>query len=290
MKKYIVPAFFLLPALLVFTTFIIFPVIGSFYYSFTNWDGLSATPQFIGIKNFENLLHDETVWKSLGVTFQIAIILMLGQNVLGLALALGLQGSSWVQKVLRVWYMIPLMLSYVAISYIWNYMYDPRNGIINFLLRSVGLSNLTQDWLGNTDLAVYSVIFSIIWQSFALCMLIYVAGLQAIPKDLYEAANIDGAGKGRMFVNITFPLVAPAFTINMVVTMIFGLKIFDQIFIMTNGGPGGVTENLAMLLYRQAFTFRQMGYGSAIAIVMFLIILVVSLLQVIILRKREVEH
>jgi len=285
-----VNSLFLLPALLVFTVFLIYPVANSFYYSFTDWNGIALAPKYIGLENYRELLGDSDVWNSLKNTFIIALLFTLGVNVIALALALCLQGSHWIQKGLRVWFLIPLMISPLAIGYVWSFFYSPIGGILNMLLESVGLSFMTQDWLGNPKLAIYSVIFSSIWQSMALSMIIYVAGLQAIPRDLYEAADIDGAGMLRRFTTVTFPLVAPAFTINMVVTMIFGLKKFDIIFIMTGGGPGGATENLAIHLYNQAFTYNRMGYGSAIAILMFLIIFVLSLFQVKILRNREVEY
>jgi raffinose/stachyose/melibiose transport system permease protein len=290
MKRLWIYGIFLLPALLVFTLFLMYPVVSSFYYSLTDWNGVALTPTFIGFDNFRELWADQDVWDSLSNTFHIAILLMLATNVLGLILAYCLQGIHLVYRWLRVWFMIPLLISPLAISYVWNYIYSPVDGILNTLLKSAGLNFLVHDWLGDSHLAIYSVIFSSVWQSVALSMIIYVAGLQSIPRDLYEAAEIDGAGSFRRFVSITFPLIAPAFTVNMVVTMIFGLKFFDMIFIMTGGGPGGATQNLAILLYRQAFTFNRMGYGSAIAIIMFLIILLISFLQVIMLRKREVEY
>jgi len=287
-KRLWINGLFMLPALLIFTVFLIYPVISSFFYSFTNWNGVNLVPSYIGLDNYRELIVDEDVWNSLYITFYIAIMLTLGSNVLGLILALCLQGSNWIQKGLRVWFLIPLLISPLAIGYIWNYIYSPIDGILNMFIEWLGMPG--QDWLGNKNLAINSVIFSIIWQNLALSMIIYVAGLQSIPKDLYEASDIDGAGLLRRFWRMTFPLIAPAFTFNMVVTMIFGLKNFDIIFIMTGGGPAGATENLALLLYRQAFTFNRMGYGSAIAVLMFAIVLIISTLQVVILRKREVEY
>jgi len=279
---------FMLPALAVFTVFLVYPVASSFYYSVTSWNGIDLEPTFIGLDNYRELMKDKAVWDSLYNTFYIAVLFTLGSNILGLILALCLQGMSWIQQSLRVWFLIPTLISPLAIGYIWNYIYSPIDGILNQFIEALGLTG--QDWLGNPKLAINSVIFTAVWQNVALGMIIYVAGLQSIPRDLYEAADIDGAGSWTRFSRVTFPLIAPAFTFNMVVTMIVGLKIFDLIFIMTGGGPGGATENLAMLLYRQAFTFNRMGYGSAIAILMFVIILAVSIIQVTILRKREVDY
>ena len=288
MKRLWDNSLFMLPALAVFTVFLVYPVASSFYYSVTSWNGIDLEPTFIGLDNYRELMKDKAVWDSLYNTFYIAVLFTLGSNILGLILALCLQGMSWIQQSLRVWFLIPTLISPLAIGYIWNYIYSPIDGILNQFIEALGLTG--QDWLGNPKLAINSVIFTAVWQNVALGMIIYVAGLQSIPRDLYEAADIDGAGSWTRFSRVTFPLIAPAFTFNMVVTMIVGLKIFDLIFIMTGGGPGGATENLAMLLYRQAFTFNRMGYGSAIAILMFVIILAVSIIQVTILRKREVDY
>ncbi len=290
MKRTGIDGVFLLPAFLVFTIFLAYPVLSSFYYSMTDWNGLSPTIDFIGLDNFRKLLHDKDVWKGLQNTLLIALFVTVLQNVIGLLLALGLQKTGFVQRLLRAWYLLPALLSPLAIGYIWSYMYNPQFGVINTILEFVGLSDWTQDWLGDRRLAIYSVIGANLWQWVAFSMIIYVAGLQSIPRDMYEAADIDGAGAFSRFKNITFPLVAPAFTVNIVVTMIVGLKLFDLIFIMTNGGPGGSTENLAVMLYRQAFALNRMGYANAIALLMFAMILVFSLVQIALLRRREVEY
>ncbi|GGA17088.1 sugar ABC transporter permease [Paenibacillus marchantiophytorum] len=290
MKRIGIEGTFLLPAFIVFTLFLVYPVLSSFYYSLTDWNGLSSTAEFVGLDNFYKMFHDQDVWSSLYNTFIIAVLVTVLQNGIGLLLALGLQGTGWIYRILRVWYLLPALLSPLAIGYIWSYMYNPLSGVINTMLEFIGLSGWTQDWLGNSKLAIYSVIFANIWQWVAFSMIIYVAGLQSIPRDMYEASNIDGAGALSRFKNITFPLIAPAFTVNMVVTMIVGLKLFDIIFIMTNGGPGGSTENLALMLYRQAFALNRMGYANAIAILMFVMILIFSLIQVTLLRKREVQY
>lgn len=290
MRKYWVDGTFILPAFTVFTVFLVFPVLSSFYYSLTDWNGLNPNTHFVGLSNYKKMLSDSDIWNAIINTFLIALLITIGKNVLGLTLALGVQGTGKVHRVFRVWFLIPVMLSSLAIGYIWAYMYSPSDGVINTLLGMAHLNGVAQDWLGNSHLAIYSVIFVSIWHFVAFTMIIYVAGLQSIPSDIYEAAYIDGAGKWSMFKNITFPLIAPSFTVNVVVNMIVGIKIFDTIFVMTNGGPGTSTENLSILLYRQAFSFDRMGYASAIAVVMFVIILSFSFLQITVLRKREVEY
>ena len=206
------------------------------------------------------------------------------QNVISLVLAMLVDGTNWIFRFLRVLYLIPALLSALAIGYIWSYLYNPVFGIINTVLTDMGLSNWTQDWLGDPKWSMLSVVFTNIWQWTGLSLVIYLAGLQAIPADMYEAADIDGASKWKRFVHITFPLIAPSFTINILISIIGSFKVFDIIYVMTKGGPGTTTESLAILLYKKAFNFNEMGYGTAIAVVMFLIILVISIIQLTILR------
>lgn len=289
MRKLWVQVLFILPALLIFSLFIVIPMISSIYYSLTNWNGLDPEITFIGLDNYRKLMDDSEVWIALKNTVVFAVLVTLAQNVLSLVLALLVDGSRWYYRYLRVVYLIPALLSALAIGYIWSYLYNPVFGIINTVLENVGLGALAQDWLGDPKWSMVSVVFTNVWQWAGITMIIYMAGLQAISADLYEAANIDGASKWQTFTRITFPLIAPAFTINIMISIIGSFKVFDIIYVMTKGGPGTTTESLAILLYKKAFNFNEMGYGTAIAVVMFLIILVISIFQLSILRKREVE-
>jgi len=160
-------------------------------------------------------------------------------------------------------------------------------GALNILLKKLGLNFLVQDWLGNSKLALFSVIFVVVWQYAGYSMVIYIAGLQNIPLEMYEASSIDGVNAWQRFRYITFPLLAPAVTINILLTMISTLKTFDHIFVMTKGGPGYATEVISTLLYRESFTNNNMGYGSAISVVLFALITSVSLITLKYLRRRE---
>ncbi|GAC1464701.1 MAG: hypothetical protein NVS2B12_05220 [Ktedonobacteraceae bacterium] len=171
----------------------------------------------------------------------------------------------------------------------WSYLYNPLFGFINIALEKVGLGAWAQDWLGNTHLALPSIIATNTWQWVGYSMIIFLAGLQAVPAELYEAANIDGARSWQRFRHVTFPLIAPAFTVNILLTLIGSLKIFDLIFVMTGGGPAGASESLALRLYKEAFTLNHFGYATAIGIVMSLVILAITILSLLGLRKREVE-
>lgn len=289
MSKPGIQLIFMLPAFLIFTLFMMIPMAGSFYFSLTDWDGLNPHLNYIGFKNYEALIHDSEVWIALKNTIVFAVLVTILQNVLSLLLALLLDGTGWLVRFLRVTYLIPAMLSALAIGYVWSYLYNPVLGVINITLENIGLGGWAQDWLGDPKFSMYSVVFTNIWQWTGLSIIIYLAGLQAIPQELYEAGDMDGAKRWQQFRHITFPLIAPAFTVNILISIIGSFKVFDIIFVMTKGGPGTATESLAILLYKKAFNFNEMGYGTAIAIVMFFIILIISVIQLRILRRREVE-
>lgn len=280
---------FLLPALVIFTAFVIYPILGSLYYSLTDWDGLAPDLHFVGLANFQQLLSDPTVLTDLKNTLIFAAGVMVLQNGLALLFAVILDGLLRRLTFLRVLFLIPAMLSALAIGYIWSYLYAPQFGFLNAFLSSIGLSSWQQDWLGNAHLTLFSLIFTNSWEFMGFGMVIFLAGLQAVPGELYEAANIDGTSDGQRFRHITLPLIAPSVTVNVVLTMIGSLKVFDLILVMTNGGPGDASESLALRLYKEAFTQNHFGYGTAVGIVMSVLILGLSVFNLRLLRKREVE-
>ena len=181
------------------------------------------------------------------------------------------------------------MFSALAIGYTWSYIYSPEFGFLDTFLSKIGLAGWQQDWLGNPHLTLASLIATNSWEFMGLSMVIFLAGLQAVPAELYEAANIDGTSGWQRFWHITFPLIAPAVTINVVLTLIGSMKTFDLIFVMTNGGPGDASESLALRIYKEAFTLNHFGYATAVGIVMSLLILGLSVVNLHFLRKREVE-
>ncbi len=289
LRQFRVQSLFLLPALIIFTAFVIYPILGSLYYSLTDWDGLAPNLHFVGLANFQQLLGDPTVLTDLKNTLVFAAGVMVLQNGLALLFAIILDGLLRRLSFLRVLFLIPAMLSALAIGYIWSYIYTPEFGFLNTFLGKIGLSSWQQDWLGNAHLTLTSLIFTNSWEFMGFGMVIFLAGLQAVPPELYEAANIDGTSGWQRFRHITFPLIAPSVTINIILTMIGSLKVFDLIFVMTNGGPGDASESLALRLYKEAFTLNHFGYGTAVGIVMSVLILGLSVLNLRFLRKREVE-
>ncbi len=288
-RRFRVQFLFLLPALAIFTTFVIYPLLGSLYYSLTDWDGLSPDLHFVGLANFQQLVSDPSVLIDVRNTLVFAAGVMVLQNGLALLLALILDGFLRRLSFLRVLFLIPAMFSALAIGYTWSYIYSPVFGFLNTFLSRIGLSAWQQDWLGSPHLVLPSLIFTNSWEFLGFSMVIFLAGLQAVPTELYEAANIDGTTGWQRFRHITFPLIAPAITINVVLTMIGSMKTFDLIFVMTNGGPGNASESLALRIYNEAFTLNHFGYATAVGIVMTLFILALSVVNLRFLRKREVE-
>ncbi len=281
---------FLAPALLILSFFFIIPVIGGFVYSLTDWTGITKEINFIGIDNFKNLLfNDDKFYEEVFHTLIFSICITIFQNSIGLILALFLDKEFKGRNFFRMIYYLPAVLSPLVVGYAWSFIFNPNMGALNNLLDKTGFGFLAQDWLGNANIALFSVIFVIVWQYAGYSMIIYIAGLQNISLDIYEAAAIDGVSKWQKFKHITFPLLAPAFTINILLTIISTLKSFDHIFVMTKGGPGYATEVISTRLYSESFTYNNMGYGSAISVVLFLIVTSISLILLKFLRNREVE-
>ncbi|WP_168119869.1 sugar ABC transporter permease [Paenibacillus sp. HB172176] len=280
---------FVLPAVLLYVVFFIYPSIQSFYYALTDWNGISPDYHIVGMDNFIHLWSESRFLASFKNTFIYAIGLTLGQSILGLVFALLLQIKMKGQSLFRSIFFSPQIMSLLAIGYIWSYIYDPGIGSLNMILNELGLSSLALNWLGDMDLAIWSIVFVSIWQGAGWCMVIYLANLQSIPQDLYEAASIDGAGTLKRFRHVTFPLLAPAITITLVTGTIVGLKAFDLIMSMTHGGPGYVTESISTVMYDTAFNKSLFGEAQAMGIVMFIIIFIITILQLTFLKKREVD-
>ncbi|MCT2591548.1 sugar ABC transporter permease [Streptomyces sp. N2-109] len=208
------------------------------------------------------------------------------QNGIGLLLALGVNSRIRSRNVLRVFFFAPAVITPVVTAYLWKYLYAPE-GAINALLEAIGLGSLSQDWLGDPSIALWSVVAVIIWQFAGYSMVIFLAGLQSIPQEIYEAADIDGAGPLRRFWCVVRPVLAPAITINLTLSLIGGLKLFDQVWVMTQGGPGGSTDTLSTVIYRQAFQFNEFAYSIALAVVLTVFVALFSYVQYGWLKRQE---
>jgi len=280
---------FILPALLLYTAFVIAPTLSSVYLSFTSWDGISSNIRYIGFDNFREIFNSPRVHNAFYNTMILAVVLVLLENIVALGLAIIVDNVRWFRNLFRSVFYFPVLMSGVVMGFIWVIILNYNFGVINQLLDMLGLSSLKNDWLGSPDFALLSIILATVWKSAGYYMIIYLAGLQGIPQELSEAAGIDGANRWQQFRHITFPLLAGAMTVCMILSAISSLKIFDQIAVMTDGGPGFETETLTYIIYKVAFGELRQGFGTALGIVLFVITLIISYLQIRVLRKREVE-
>ena len=256
-----------MPALIFYVAFAIIPLFIALYYSFTSWNGLSAA-EWIGLGNWRALFSDQVTLTSLFLTIQVMVISWIVQTPISILLGVFLAGKQAYRNVLGVLYFLPLLFSAVAIALTWQNMLDPNFGVVNLLLTSIGLSGLARVWLGDPQLAFYVVMVIVSWQFIPFHTLLYLGGARQIPKELYEAATIDGGGPVQNFFAITLPQLK--YTVITSTTLIFtgSLTYFDLFWVTTQGGPGYATRVLPLQMYITAFQNEQVGYGSMIAVVL----------------------
>jgi raffinose/stachyose/melibiose transport system permease protein len=277
---------FAAPAMALFAFVVLVPSARGVYYAFTNWDGLDPHFSFVGLRNFSAMVHDPAATQAVEHTVLIAIAITVIQNGVGLLLALGVDSAIKSRNVLRVFLFAPAVVTPIVTAYLWRNLLGP-DGAVNSLLGAVGLGSWQQDWLGSPRLALWSVVGVIVWQFAGYSMVIFLAGLQSVPTEIYEAATMDGAGPVRRFWSVTRPLLAPAFTINLMLSIIGGIKLFDQVYALTGGGPGHATDTMSTLIYKDAFTLGEFGYSIALAVVLTAIVAVASTGQYSLLARNE---
>jgi multiple sugar transport system permease protein len=276
------------PGLLVYVCFVLAPIVLSFGYSLTDYNPFSPPTEYVGLGNYRRLLHDQEFLTSLRVTTTMTLIVVIVPNVAGLLVALLLDRRGWIYNALRSVFFVPMVLSSVVVSVIWTRLLD-NDGLVNDTLRSLGLSH-PPGWLSDPDLALYSLSSIVAWQMLGFCVVVYLAGLQGVPHELLEAAALDGAGPVQRFRYVTWPMLAPALTINTVVLLISAFKVFDHVQVITKGGPGaGTTATIAYNVLDTGFTENRQGYASAMAIAMLLVIATASAIVLKLLQGREVE-
>lgn len=267
----------LLPAAFVFGVFNIFPILYSGYLSLLEWDGLSPQRAFVGLANYLELARSRDFWNSLGVTFYYMVGITILGIAAGLAVALALNRGIRALPFYRAVYFTPVITSTVAAAVVWRYLFDPGSGFVNVTLRSLGLP--APAWLASTLWAMPAVVLVGVWKRLGFNMVVYLAGLQSIPREYHEAAEVDGAGMWARFRYITVPLLAPITLLLVIMSVIDSFLIFDQVFIMTGGGPLGTTDVIGLFLYRHAFRYFEMGTASAVGWVMFAAIFAITLVQ-----------
>ncbi len=275
---------FLSPVLLALALVVIVPLLYGTFYSFTDWDGLRATT-FIGFENYTRLIHDTAFLNSLWFTIKFSVVTVILLNFFGLSLALIVTRKLKSANLLRTVFFMPNLIGGLILGFIWQFIFI---SVFSDIGEALGIAGL-QGWLSTTTTGFWGLVILTVWQMAGYIMIIYIAYLQNIPNELIEAAKIDGANSFQRFKNITFPLVAPAFTVSMFLTLSTSFKMYDQNLSLTNGGPFESTQMVAMEIVKTAFSSNEMAYGQAKAVVFFLIVAIISLTQVYYNKKREVD-
>jgi len=278
---------FILPALGAVLFSVEIPFIMSIGYSFTKWNGLDRAAVFVGLENYKELLFDDAVMRnSLVFTLKQGVLFVLFSNTIAILLAVVLDSGIRGKNALRAAFYIPNIVSLIVIGYIWRFIISRG---YNSLYEFIRLPFLEYSWLGNPRLAFFSILIVSVWQATGFYLVVYIAGLQVIPRDVTEAAMIDGAGAVSRFFNITLPLLMPSVTVAVFHSVSSSLKFMDVVYSLTDGGPGTSTTPIALDLYKTAFVYSRFGYGTAKSVILFLMILAITFFQIKFFKKLEVE-
>ena len=269
---------FLSPTLIVFTAFILFPILFSFYLSFHKWNMFSDEQAFVGLSNYVRMFSDPEFWVVLRQTAIYTIATVPLNMALALITAFSLKEHIRGRKLLRAMFFTPVIISSVAAAVIWRWVFDPNLGLLNTVFGVLGLPHI--NWVNDPTAAMVALITVGVWKTFGINMILFAAGLAGIPDHYYEAARIDGANGWQRFWRITMPLLSPTTLFIMVLSFIGSFQVFDLVYILTYGGPLGSTKVLVFYLYEHAFKFFNMGYASAVAYVLFAILFVLTMIQI----------
>jgi ABC-type sugar transport system permease subunit len=285
-RRHLVCILFTLPAVAVVCVFFFVPMLRALLLSFTNWDGISRTWQWVGLKNFRAVVTNSTFGQISFNTVYLAIIYVPVLNVIALLLAVGVYGAGKAGNVYKAMLFFPNLLSMTVIAMVWNMIYR-YDGLLNLFLKAVGLSSLMQDWLGQVNTVMPAMSVTIIWFAVGYYLLIYLAGLNTVPVEIYESAEVEGVTPWQRLVRITIPLIAPSITINAVLSTIGIITLFDLPFVLTRGGPGFKSQTIAMHVYAYAFQQLRTSYALALAVILGAFAILVTALQLAFLRRRE---
>lgn len=279
---------FLAPALAAIGIFFVVPVVSALVMSFTDFDiyalGDFSVLRFVGFANYVRIVETPLFWTALKNTFTFVLLggpLSVAVS-LGAALLVNSKLARW-KPLFRTVYFLPVVSSLVGVAVVWRYLYHPAHGLLNYILSWVGIAPL--DWLGNPSLAMPAIVLLAVWKNFGYNMLIFIAGLQNIPDELYEASRIDGAGAWKQFASVTIPMLAPTTVFVVMVTVIGYFQLFAEPYVMTQGGPLNATMSIVLLMYEQGFRWWNMGYAAAVAFVLFIVILFFTLMQMALQRR-----
>jgi len=278
-KKHKTYFLFIIPAFFLFSIVYIIPFVQGIPYSFTDWNGVSKEYSFVGLANYKLLIGNPDFWNVFGNTVYFTVFYVLLCNILGLTFALQLAGNSRLNGFLRSVFFIPFVVAAVTTSYIWKYLYTDVYSVILNLPSPLGIASQ----------AMLGIVFNAGWRDTGYCMIIYIAALQTVPLEYYEAAEIDGASHLQQFISITLPSIVPAFTACFTLLLAWGMKLFDFPMAATSGGPGKATMSVAMYVYNNLFSYMKAGYGQATAILMTVVMVLISGTLNRFLRSKEYE-
>jgi ABC-type sugar transport system permease subunit len=277
---------FVLPALAVVFVFFLLPMLRSLVYSFTNWDGIARTSRWIGLRNFQVVVSDSSFLQVVFNTLYLAVIYVPVLNVLALLLAVAVYNAGKAGNVYKSMLFFPNLMSMTVVALIWRVIYT-HDGLLNQAFRAVGLKTLVLDWLGKPSTVLPAMSVTIIWFAMGYYLLIYLAGLNAVPVEIYECAEVEGVNPVQRLFRITIPLIAPSITINTVLSTIGIITLFDLPFVLTRGGPGYMSETLALHVYFFAFVQLKTNYALALAVILGLFAVLITVIQLRLLRRRE---
>ena len=280
-------AAFVAPAITSISVFVAIPFLMCIYYSFRKWNGIGKSSTFIGLQNYMQLFTNDNIFKGAffySVLYTVLVVLLV--NILALLIALLLESNIRGKGFFRTSFYIPNIISLIVIGFIWKFIFGR---VFDSLYEATNLAVFGWSWLGDRNIAVISTIIVSVWQGLGFYMLIYIAGLQSVPRSIIEAATIDGAGSVKRFFYVVLPMLIPSIAVCTFYSMSNSLKMFELIFSLTGGGPGTATTPIALDIYNTVFNNNQFGYGSAKSVVLFLLVALITIWQVTVLKRREVE-
>lgn len=275
-------ALFVAPSMIGMLLFVIGPIVASLVLTFFEWD-LLTDPRFIGLDNYRRLIHDDEVWAALRHTLYFIAGYVPSVMVLSLLLAIALNAKLKGLSALRTAFFLPVVSSWVAVALLWSWLFNPRYGLINYGLDQIGIEG--PKWLFDKDWAMPAIIITSVWKDLGFVMVLFLAGLQAIPGDVYEASSLDGAGPITQLRSITLPLLAPTIFFVSIISIINSFQVFPQVWVMTEGGPAGATTVIVERVVKHAFSYGEMGYAATISWVLFALVFAVTVVQLHVQRR-----
>jgi raffinose/stachyose/melibiose transport system permease protein len=279
---------FLLPALVIYAVFALYPMVDGLWLSFFDWDGVSADRNWVGLENYVQIFtQDPVFWRAVENSLIWVTLSLIIPTAIGLAFAVALDQKLRGRNAFRAALYLPAVIASIAVATMWSWMYNPIFGLVNAAMEALGLEWLIQDWLGDPDIALFSILVAYSWQATGAAMVLFLAGLQNVPAELREAARVDGANRRQVFRAVTFPALMPTFVVVTVLSIISSLKVFDLVYGMTLGGPAQSTQVLALWSYTQSFGLHDYGNGMAVAMVLLAVTLVIVIPYYIWMGRRD---